>query len=83
MKLVGVTKKFATDDASLDYLESIRWPNGEIGCVHSGEVALKVQDDGVLGRSYLVRSGEKSANEMARSSSVLGANPCSAVIHSA
>src|SRR6266436_9295542 len=35
------------------------------------------------GRSYLVRSGEKSANEMARSSSVLGANPCSAVIRSA
>jgi hypothetical protein len=31
--------------------------------------------DGVLGRSYLVRSGEKSANEMARSSNALYAKP--------
>jgi hypothetical protein len=39
--------------------------------------------NGVLVGSYLVRSGEKSANEMARSSKALGANPCSTVIRSA
>src|SRR5271156_1305274 len=38
MKLIDVTKKFATEDNCLDYIESMRWPNGEIGCVHCGEV---------------------------------------------
>jgi hypothetical protein len=42
MKLIAVTKKFAADDACLDYLEKMRWPNGEIGCVHNGEMALKL-----------------------------------------
>jgi transposase-like protein len=38
MKLIDVTKKFKTDDDCLDYIEAMRWPNGEIGCVHCGEV---------------------------------------------
>jgi transposase-like protein len=38
MKLIDVTKKFTTDDKCLDYIEQMRWPNGEIGCVHCGEV---------------------------------------------
>jgi transposase-like protein len=38
MKLIDVTKKFATEDNCLDYIESMRWPNGEIGCVHCGEM---------------------------------------------
>jgi transposase-like protein len=38
MKLIDVTKKFTTDDKCLDYLEQMRWPNGEIGCVHCGEI---------------------------------------------
>jgi len=38
MKLIDVTRKFSTDDKCLDYIESMRWPNGEIGCVHCGEV---------------------------------------------
>jgi len=38
MKLIDITKKFTTDDKCLDYLEQVRWPNGEIGCVHCGEV---------------------------------------------
>ncbi len=38
MKLIDVTRKFATEDNCLDYIESMRWPNGEIGCVHCGEV---------------------------------------------
>jgi transposase-like protein len=38
MKLIDVTRKFQTEDNCLDYIESMRWPNGEIGCVHCGEV---------------------------------------------
>lgn len=38
MKLIDVTAKFKTDDDCLDYIEKMRWPNGELGCVHCGEV---------------------------------------------
>lgn len=38
MKLIDVTKQFKTDDDCLDYIEKMRWPNGELGCVHCGEV---------------------------------------------
>ena len=38
MKLIDVTRKFTTDDKCLDYIEKMRWPNGELGCVHCGEV---------------------------------------------
>jgi transposase-like protein len=35
MKLIDVTKKFATEDKCLAYIEKMRWPNG-IACVHCG-----------------------------------------------
>jgi transposase-like protein len=38
MKLIDVTRQFSTDDKCLDYIEKMRWPNGELGCVHCGEV---------------------------------------------
>lgn len=38
MKTIDVTRRFQTDDQCLDYIEKMRWPNGEIGCVHCGEV---------------------------------------------
>ena len=38
MKLIDVTRQFKTDDDCLDYIEKMRWPNGEIGCVHCGEI---------------------------------------------
>jgi transposase-like protein len=38
MKLIDVTQKFATEDNCNDYIEAMRWPNGQIGCVHCGEV---------------------------------------------
>jgi len=38
MKLIDITKKFTTDDKCLNYLEQMRWPNGELGCVHCGEI---------------------------------------------
>jgi len=38
MKLIDVHKQFQTEDQCLDYLERTRWPNGEIGCVHCGEI---------------------------------------------
>lgn len=38
MKLIDVTRQFQTDDDCLDYIEKLRWPNGELGCVHCGEV---------------------------------------------
>lgn len=38
MKLIDVTRQFQTDDDCLDYIEKMRWPNGEYACVHCGEV---------------------------------------------
>src|SRR5258708_16245755 len=38
MKLIDVTRKFKTDNDCLEYIEAMRWPNGEIACVHCGEV---------------------------------------------
>jgi transposase-like protein len=38
MKLIDVTAKFKTDDDCLDYIEQMRWPDGQIGCVHCGEI---------------------------------------------
>ena len=38
MKLIDVTRKFKTDDDCLDYIEKMRWPDGQVGCVHCGEV---------------------------------------------
>ena len=38
MKLIDVHKQFQTDNQCLDYIEKMRWPNGEIGCVHCGEI---------------------------------------------
>ena len=38
MKLIDVTRQFKSDDDCLDYIEKMRWPNGEIGCVHCGEI---------------------------------------------
>lgn len=38
MKLIDVTRQFKTDDDCLAYIEKMRWPNGEIGCVHCGEI---------------------------------------------
>ena len=38
MKTIDVTRQFSTEDKCLDYLENMRWPNGEIGCVHCGEI---------------------------------------------
>src|SRR6266404_1157899 len=38
MKLIDVTEHFKTEDDCLDYIEKMRWPNGELGCVHCGEV---------------------------------------------
>ena len=38
MKLIDVTRKFQTENSCLDYIEQMRWPNGELGCVHCGEV---------------------------------------------
>jgi transposase-like protein len=38
MKLIDVARKFQTEDYCLGYIEKMRWPNGELGCVHCGEV---------------------------------------------
>jgi transposase-like protein len=38
MKLIDVSNKFRTDEQCLEYIENMRWPNGEIACVHCGEV---------------------------------------------
>jgi len=56
MKLIDVTKQFTTDDKCLDYIEKMRWPNGEIGCVHCGEV----------GRISKITRESKSKNQRTR-----------------
>ena len=56
MKLIDVTKQFTTDDKCLDYLEAMRWPNNEIGCVHCGEV----------GRVSKITREKKGKNQRAR-----------------
>ncbi len=38
MKLIDIARKFKSDDDCLDYIEKMRWPDGQIGCVHCGEV---------------------------------------------
>src|SRR6267142_3436121 len=38
MKLIDVTRQFNTEVKCLDYIEKMRWPNGELGCVHCGEI---------------------------------------------
>jgi transposase-like protein len=38
MKLIDVTRQFQTDEDCLTYIEKMRWPNGEIACVHCGEI---------------------------------------------
>jgi transposase-like protein len=56
MKLIDVTKKFKTDDNCLDYIEKMRWPDGQIGCVHCGEV----------GRISRITRESKGKNQRAR-----------------
>ena len=36
MKLTDITKKFTTEDKCLDYLEQMRWPNGDLCCIRCG-----------------------------------------------
>jgi len=36
MKLIDITSQFKSDDDCLDYIEKMRWPDGEIGCIHCG-----------------------------------------------
>ena len=38
MKTIDITRRFQTDEQCLDYIEKMRWPNGEVGCVHCGEI---------------------------------------------
>ena len=38
MKLIDIHQQFQSDADCLAYIEKMRWPNGEIGCVHCGEV---------------------------------------------
>jgi transposase-like protein len=56
MKTIDVTRQFSTEDKCLDYLENMRWPNGEIGCVHCGEI----------GRISKITREKKGKNQRAR-----------------
>lgn len=38
MKLIDVTRRFKTDEDCLEYIETMRWPDGNVGCVHCGEI---------------------------------------------
>jgi transposase-like protein len=56
MNLLNVTSKFQTEGQCLDYIEKIRWPNREIGCVHCGNV----------GRVARITRKSKGPNKRAR-----------------
>ncbi|MGB8323943.1 MAG: IS1595 family transposase [Candidatus Acidiferrum sp.] len=56
MKLIDVTAKFRTDEQCLEYIENMRWPNGEIACVHCGEV----------GRVSIINRETKGDNKRSR-----------------
>lgn len=72
MKLIDVTKKFKTEEDCLDYIEQMRWSNGEIGCVHCGEIGRvskvtrhsknknkreRLYDCGACGKQFSATSG--------------------------
>ena len=40
MNLIDVNEQFATEDACLEYLEKMRWPNG-VGCLECGSLNVK------------------------------------------
>jgi hypothetical protein len=50
MKLTDITKKFTTEDKCLDYLEQMRWPNGDLCCIRCG----------VLNVSKIIREAGKN-----------------------
>jgi len=56
MKLIDVTRQFQTDEDCLTYIEKMRWPNGEIACVHCGE----------LGRVSTITREKKGDNKRTR-----------------
>ena len=37
MNIREAHEKFGTDEQCLQYIEKMRWPDGQIGCVHCGE----------------------------------------------
>ena len=39
MKLIDVTREFATDEKCLDYLEAMRWPSG-VACIECGSLKI-------------------------------------------
>lgn len=55
MKLIDVTRQFNTEDKCLDYIEKMRWPNGELGCVHCGEVGRVSKITRETGKNKRVR----------------------------
>src|SRR6267378_8712461 len=54
MKLIDVTRQFATEDSCLDYLESMRWPHG-LACVHCGEMGRVSKITRETGKNKRVR----------------------------
>jgi len=38
VKLIDVNQKLKTGDDCLDYIEKMHWPDGQIDCVHCGEL---------------------------------------------
>src|SRR5215472_17280046 len=72
MKLIDITKLFHNEDSCLDYIENLRWPNNEIGCVHCGEIGkiskitresksknmrMRLYQCGVCGKQFSATSG--------------------------
>src|SRR6267378_1021278 len=55
MKLIDVTRQFNTEVKCLEYVENMRWPNGELGCVHCGEVGRVSKITRETGKNKRVR----------------------------
>ena len=54
MSVIDLTKEFATEDACLNYLEAMRWPNG-VCCVHCGVMHVSKVTRKAQGKNKRIR----------------------------
>jgi transposase-like protein len=55
MKLIDVTRRFNTEEKCLAYIEKMRWPDGQIGCIHCGELNVSTINRESTGKNKRTR----------------------------
>lgn len=75
MKLIDVTRRFDTEEKCLAYIEKMRWPDGQIGCVHCGEMNVSTinrKGDGKNKRSRIYQClAEKCGKQFSATSGTI------------